>query len=226
MSLGIGPGECVVLLGANGAGKSTLLLMLAGLLRGDGTIRIDGEVLDSKSVGRLRGKIGIVFEEPEDQLFLPCIFDDVAFGPLNQGIPTEQAEEMAAGMLDVIGLYKIAEKPAHALSHGQKKRAALATALVSEPGLLLLDEPSAGLDPRGRAIFASLISKLTATRVIATHDLELAAQVATRIVILHEGVLVADLPKADFFADYALLDRYGLLPSEAYRKVIANLRRR
>ncbi len=205
-------GERVAVLGANGAGKSTLLLHANGLLRPtSGRVLVEGVPVTDASVREVRRRVGFVFQDAEDQLFLPTLLEDVAFGPLNAGESPVEAEARARSQLAALGLGGHAGRAAHHLSGGERRLAALATVLVSRPSVLVLDEPTAGLDARARATVARLLLSRNETLVLATHDLELAAAVCDQAVVLAGGRVVATGGTADLLADRALLRDYGLV---------------
>lgn len=198
------PGERVALVGANGAGKSTLLLHLNGLLRGSGRIMVGGELLTDASVAAVRRRVGLLFQDPDDQLFCPSVADDVAFGPRQRRRPESEVRRLVADSLAAVGLAGVEAKHPHLLSLGQKKRAALAAVLACEPEVLVLDEPSAGLDPRGRRELIALLRGLGRTLVVASHDFALVGELCTRVVVLHRGRVLADGPPG-ILADAPLL---------------------
>lgn len=210
VNLHLAPGEKVALVGPNGAGKSTLILMLAGLLKGEGSIRIFGEELTEKNVRRLRARLGVVFQDPDDQLFSPTVFDDVAFGPLYAGLPEAEVRERVAWALDQVGLAGFEKRLSHHLSLGEKKRAAIATVLAMQPEVLVLDEPAAGLDPRARRRLIAVLRDLPQAMLLATHDLWLVQELLPRTVLLNGGVVVADGPTAAILSDERLLEEHGL----------------
>ena len=203
-------GEKLALIGPNGAGKSTLLLHLNGILRGQGVVRILGIPVSEASLRTVRRRVGLVFQNPDDQLFCPTVFDDVAFGPRNLGLSAEEVRGRVARALEAVGLEGLERKSAFHLSLGQKKRAAMATVLAMNADLLALDEPTANLDPRGRREFADLIRRLDGTQIIATHDLELARDLSTRVVLLDNGRLVADGAPENILGDREILCAHGL----------------
>jgi cobalt/nickel transport system ATP-binding protein len=192
ISLELRDGERAALVGLNGSGKTTLLLALAGLVPHEGLVEVGGLRLSRKSVGEIRARIGIVFGVPEDQLLFPRVRDDVAFGLVRRGVPGPEAAERAREMLARLGVGLFAEESLHRLSHGQKQRVALAGALVTAPPLLLLDEPSAGLDPPGRGSLVRTLVATSAAMLVATHDLEFAASLCTRFLLLEGGRIAAD----------------------------------
>ncbi len=210
INLHLAPGEKVALVGPNGAGKSTLILLLAGLLKGQGSIRIFGEELTEKNVRRLRARLGVVFQDPDDQLFSPTVFDDVAFGPLYAGLPEAEVRERVAWALDQVGLAGFEKRLSHHLSLGEKKRAAIATVLAMQPEVLVLDEPAAGLDPRARRRLIAVLRDLPQAMLLATHDLWLVEELLPRTVLLNGGTVVADGPTAAILTNKRLLETHGL----------------
>ena len=212
MTFTVQAGERVALVGPNGAGKTTLFLRVAGVLSGGAgqlaVCGLDPAVAAHRS--QLPAKVGIVFQNPDDQLFAPTLRDDVAFGPLNLGATPADAVALAEEMLTRVGLPGAGDRTPHKLSGGEKRRAAIAGVLAMRPEVMLLDEPSMYLDPRGRRELIRLLNGLTGTMVIATHDLRFAAETCQRVLILDAGHLVADGPTATLFANAALLDRHGL----------------
>jgi cobalt/nickel transport system ATP-binding protein len=210
VSLRIWPGERVALTGPNGAGKSTLLLALAGILHAEGSIQVDGILLSHASLPRLRARLGLVFQSPEDQLFSPTVFEDVAYAPLYQGLTPAEITARANEALAAVGMQAFATRMPHHLSMGEKKRVAIATVLAMRPAMLLFDEPSAGLDPRARRELIHLLEQLPQTLLIATHDLNLVQHICPRMLILDEGRLVADGKTEHLLADEGLLVAHGL----------------
>ncbi len=212
VSLTVAAGERVALVGANGAGKTTLLLRLCGALPGErGQAEIGGlDPADPHHRGKLPAAVGMVFQNPDDQLFAATVLEDVAFGPLNLGIEPGQARQIAENTLERVGLAGYGPRPPHRLSGGEKRRAALAGVLAMNPAVLLLDEPTAFLDPRGRRELADLLAGLPVALLIATHDLEFATHRCGRTVVLDDGVVAADGLTASVLGDEKLLRRCGL----------------
>lgn len=205
------PGEKVALVGPNGAGKSTLLLHLNGILSHQtGELRICGLDVNAKNLGRVRALVGLVFQSPDDQLFSPTVFDDVAFGPIYQGLKPTQVDERVHEALAQVHMEEYARRVSHHLSVGEKKRIALATVLAMQPEVLALDEPSAGLDPRARRTLIHLLSEMPQTMLVATHDLPMVRELFTRTVVMDQGRVVADGPTAQILRDAALLEAHGL----------------
>jgi len=187
-------GERVALLGANGSGKTTFLLHLNGILHGEGYIEVSGTELSKANLKEIRRKIGFLFQDPEDQLFLPTVLEDVAFAPLEQGCSTDEARERAMKALEWAGLAAEAHRAPHRLSAGQRQRAALAGVLAAEPEILVLDEPTTHLDPPSRRSLLALLDGLSQTILVVTHDVAFASRLAHRAVFFERGRIVDDGP--------------------------------
>ncbi len=211
INLRITAGEKVALMGMNGAGKSTLLLHLNGVLRAQhGTVLVEGTPVTPASLRRIRARVGMVFQDPDDQLFSPTVFDDVAFGPLHMGLPEGEVRARVRTALAGVGMSGFEGRMPHHLSLGQRKRIAIATVLAMDPAILALDEPSAGLDPRARRGLIELLHRLPQALIVATHDMRLMAEVLPRTIVLEDGALAYDGPSAQILADADLLARFRL----------------
>jgi cobalt/nickel transport system ATP-binding protein len=210
VNIRVAAGEKVALVGPNGAGKSTLLLHLNGILHGQGRIEIAGLPLEKANLPLIRAKVGLVFQNPDDQLFSPTVFEDVAFGPLHMGLTEADVRQRVAHALDQVGMSRYASRLSHHLSMGEKKRVAIATVLSMTPELLVMDEPSAGLDPRARRGLIHLLAALPLTMLVSTHDLRLVEELFPRLIIMDEGRIVADGRTADLLKNEALLAAHGL----------------
>ena len=210
ISLEIQQGEAFALIGPNGAGKCTLLLCLAGLLDISGRILIYGRSMTSQSARELRKGIALVFQDPDDQLFMPTLEEDVAFGPTNLGLNREEIAVRVREALEQVHLWEKRQKAPHHLSYGEKRRAALATALAMQPQILLLDEPTSNLDPATRRELIDYLKSLNLTRIIATHDLDLAAAVSDRCAVLSAGSLIAVGRTKEVLADTQMLKNHRL----------------
>jgi cobalt/nickel transport system ATP-binding protein len=210
VSLHIQPGEKVALVGPNGAGKSTLILHLNGILTGKGDIRVAGLNVIKENLGMVRARVGMVFQNPDDQLFSPTVYEDVAFGPLYQGLPVAEVKSRVVEALAVVNMLEYAQRVSHHLSMGEKKRIAIATVLSMRPEVLVLDEPTAGLDPRARRSLINLLDELPLTMLVSTHDMLMVRDLFPRTVIMDEGCIVADGPTGKLLQDEALLNAHGL----------------
>ena len=214
VSLAVRSGEKLALVGPNGAGKSTLLLHLNGTLRagtqnGD-RVRVAELSVGDKTVRAVRAKVGLIFQDPDDQLFSPTVFEDVAFGPLHMGLLEDEVHERVARALAAVGMIGHEKLMPHHLSLGERKRIAIATVLAMDPEILVLDEPSAGLDPRTRRNLIALLRKLPQTMLVASHDMRLVWDLCPRTVILDSGRLVSDGPTTGLLQDQALMECHGL----------------
>jgi cobalt/nickel transport system ATP-binding protein len=198
-------GERVAVLGPNGAGKTTCMLHLNGLLMGEGELEVAGLRVGRDSLRELRARVGLVFQDPDDQLFMPTVREDVAFGPLNMGLEREEVDRRVREALAAVRMAGAAERAPHQLSMGERRRVAIATVLAMRPSLLVLDEPSASLDPRARRELLEVLAAIPTTMLVVTHDLPFAAELCERAVILARGRIVADAPCEDVLSDGALL---------------------
>ena len=211
VSFRITHGEAVGIIGCNGAGKSTLLLHLNGCLSPTrGEIRIGDCPLTRQTVALARRAVGLVFQDPDDQLFMPTVYEDVAFGPLNQGLPDEEVERRAAIALERVGMAHLRERPPHKLSAGEKRAVAIATVVAMMPDVLVMDEPSSNLDPRARRRLIGLLNGFEHTRIIATHDLELVVEVCSRVLVLDGGTIVREGLTAEVLNDEPFMLAHGL----------------
>ena len=190
INLSIFEGESVGLIGPNGAGKSTLLLHLNGILRGSGKVEIMGLEITDRNLDLIRSKVGLVFQDPENQLFMPTVFDDVSFGPINMMLPKAQVQTSVNQALREVGMQDSLNRPSHHLSFGEKKRVSIATVFSMRPEILALDEPTSNLDPRGRRNIIKLLKGINKTKIIASHDLEMISKICSRYVFLDKGVIV------------------------------------
>jgi len=211
VSFRITHGEAVAIVGANGAGKSTLLQHLNGILVPQaGTVRVGDFPLTRATLEEVRRTVGMVFQNPDDQLFMPTVEDDVAFGPLNLGLPAEEVGPRVAEALATVGASRLANRPPYRLSGGEKRAVAIATVLAMDPSILVMDEPSSNLDPRARRALIGLLASFRHTRIIATHDLDLVLDLCPRTIVLHEGAVAVDGPTRLIFEDDLLLRRCHL----------------
>jgi cobalt/nickel transport system ATP-binding protein len=214
IDLNLAAGERVALLGPNGAGKTTLVLHLNGVLSGGtGSVAVDGlrvDPRDRSSLAEIRRRVGIVFQDPDDQLFMPTVADDVAFGPANLGLRGASLAERVDEALAAVGMSEHRDRAPNHLSFGQRRRVAVATVLAMRPSLLVLDEPSSNLDPASRRELAEILTSLPVTMLMVTHDLPYALQLCDRSVILDDGAVVADGPTRDLLRDEPLLAKHRL----------------
>jgi energy-coupling factor transporter ATP-binding protein EcfA2 len=214
LSLRVAPGECVGLLGSNGSGKSTLLLHLNGILPErhgrSGPVRINGQILHQGNLDWIRQQVGLLFQDPDDQLFCATVGEDVAFGPMQLGLPREEIDRRVKAALAQVGLLGYERRAPQHLSQGEKRRACLAGVLSCQPSILALDEPTSGLDPRSRREFKSILRDVPATKLVASHDLELILEFCPRSIILDDGRIVAEGPTFELMADEELMLAHGL----------------
>jgi cobalt/nickel transport system ATP-binding protein len=210
ISLHIAPGEKVALVGPNGAGKSTLILHLNGILIGKGKVHVCGLDVDEKNLSRVRASVGLVFQNPDDQLFSPTVYEDVAFGPLYQGLSAPEVDEHVKAALASVRMSEYARRVSYHLSTGEKKRIAIATVLSMQPEVLVLDEPTAGLDPRARRALIHLLRDLPITMLVSTHDMRLVQELFPRTIVMDDGQIVANGLTMDILEDEELLTAHGL----------------
>ncbi len=211
VDLRVHEGERVALLGPNGAGKTTLVLHLNGILAaGAGAVSVSGLSVEKQNLQEIRRRVGVVFQDPDDQLFMPTVRDDVAFGPRNLGLRGAALDARVMDALDRVGMADFADRPPHHLSFGQRRRVAVATVLAMEPEILVLDEPSSNLDPASRRELADILRSLDVTVLMVTHDLPYAYELCPRSVVLSDGVIVADGPTYDVLTDETLMASHRL----------------
>ncbi|MDD4464712.1 MAG: ABC transporter ATP-binding protein [Desulfobacterales bacterium] len=211
ISFRITHGESVAVVGSNGAGKSTLLLHLTGALKSaSGEIRIGDFPVTAKTLPMIRRTVGMVFQDPDDQLFMPTVTDDVAFGPLNLGLPAEEVRNRVREALAIVGAGHLGDRPRYRLSQGEKRAVSIATVLAMSPDILVMDEPTANMDPTARRQVIELLKTFEHTKIIATHDLDLAMDLCRRTLIIHEGRMVADGATLEIMQDEALLKQNRL----------------
>jgi cobalt/nickel transport system ATP-binding protein len=214
VNLTVGQGERVALLGPNGAGKTTLVMHMNGIHpAAHGEVRVAGQLVDASDKANLRlirSKVGIVFQDPDDQLFMPTVGEDVAFGPYNMGVRGDDLDRVVIEALELVGMTEFKDRPPHHLSFGQRRRVAVATVLAMKPEILVLDEPSSNLDPASRRELADILRSLAITIVMVTHDLPYALELCERAVILSGGIIVADKTTREILGDKNLLQAHRL----------------
>ena len=210
INLTIYKGESVAFMGPNGAGKSTLILHFNGILQSNGSVSLLGKPVDNGNLRWVRSKVGLVFQTPDDQLFSPTVFDDVAFGPVNMGYGKAEVQQAVTQALDAVGMNGFEKRSSHHLSVGEKKRIAIATVLSMSPEILVIDEPTSNLDPRGKWAFVEVLKHLPVSKVIVSHDLEVVRALCRRVIVIEGGSIVADGATSDILADKKLLAAHGL----------------
>lgn len=210
VSFSIAPGESVALIGHNGSGKSTLLMHLVGVLEPDSRVVVAGLPVTAKNLRAVRRKVGFVFQNPRDQMFMSTVIEDVAFGPLNLGMDRHEAFHAAEHALEDVGLVDFGGRVSYHLSGGEMRRAAIATVLAMAPEIIVMDEPSSGLDPRAKRDLAALIRRIGGTRLISSHDLDFVRVCTDRVILLNHGRVAADGPAGDILDDRELLELNGL----------------
>ena len=210
INLSIHKGESVALIGPNGAGKSTLIMHFNGILQSDGRVKLLGKPIANGNLKWARSKVGLVFQTPDDQLFSPTVFDDVAFGPINMGYTKEEVQRAVTQALDAVGMAGFEKRSSHHLSVGEKRRIAIATVLSMSPEILVIDEPTSNLDPRGKWALVEVLKKLPVTKVIVSHDLEMVRALCRRVVVIDAGRIAADGATDAILANKKLLAAHGL----------------
>lgn len=211
IDLTVAAGQTVALMGPNGAGKSTLLLHLNGIIQStNGAVKVLGSPVEKSNLKWIRSKVALVFQNPDDQLFSPTVFEDVAFGPVNMGCLPKETQERVSRALESVGMAGYEKRSPHHLSIGEKKRISIATVLAMDPEILVVDEPTSNLDPRAKWAFIELLRGLRMTQIITSHDLEVVKTLCERSIILDRGEIVADGPTGRILADEELLRKHGL----------------
>ena len=210
LSFSIGDGECVGLIGANGAGKSTVMKLLLGLLTGEGTILVDGVAVKKDTLAQIRRKLGFVLQDSDNQMFMPTVYEDMIFGPLNYGLSREETDKRVDAVLERLGLQELKHRHNHRISGGEKRMAAIATILAMEPEAMLMDEPTAALDPYNRRIVIHTIRSLPQTKLITSHDLDMILDTCSRVILLSKGRIAADGPAEEILRDRALLESHRM----------------
>lgn len=210
INLGIYRGDSVAIVGPNGAGKSTLVLHFNGILRSNGHVKLLGKPIDDNNLKWVRSRVGVVFQNPDDQLFSPTVFDDVAFGPMNMGYSQAEVEQAVKMALGLVGMSGFEKRSPHHLSVGEKKRIAMATVLSMSPEVLVIDEPTSNLDPRGKWDIIEVLKGFSITKIIVSHDLDVVRELCSRMVIIDQGRVAVDAKTIDLLADKKLLAAHGL----------------
>ena len=217
ITLDVFEGESIGIIGPNGAGKSTLLLHLNGILKGNGYIRIFDIEVNDKNLTYIRSKVGLVFQDPDNQLFMPTVFDDVAFGPINMLLPKNEVKLSVEKALKEVDMLGSIGRASHHLSFGEKKRVSIATVLSMKPEILALDEPTSNLDPKARYDFIQLLKSITKTKIIASHDLDMILDICDRAIILDKGTIVASGATKGILSNTSLLEKHDLLPPLCFK---------
>jgi cobalt/nickel transport system ATP-binding protein len=218
VDLSVAHGETLGLIGPNGAGKSTLLLHLNGILKQHGSVMISGMEAEGRNLPAIRSKVGLVFQDPDAQLFMPTVFDDVAFGPLNMQLPKAAVQDAVISALELVDMLPAMKRSSHHLSFGEKKRISIATVLSMSPQILVLDEPTSNLDPKHRRGLIELLKDLPITKIIATHDLEFVVEICNRVAILDRGAIISQGDVQTILSDKQLLESHGLEVPHSLRK--------
>jgi cobalt/nickel transport system ATP-binding protein len=210
ISMDIFQGDMVGIIGPNGAGKTTLLLHLNGILRGDGYIKVCDLDINKQNLNVIRQKVGLLFQDPEDQLFMPTVFDDIAFGPVNMGMDKEEVKKRVRGALEFVDMEGYGGRVSHHLSFGEKKRVSLATIISLDPEILVLDEPTGNLDPRHRKEFIRYLNEMEVTSVMSTHDIAMVPAICNKVAVMDRGMIVAFDTTENIFKNKELLKSYDL----------------
>lgn len=210
VSFHISEGEQVGLIGANGAGKSTLMKAMLGLIPAKGKITVDGVEVNQENLSRIRQCLGYVLQDSDNQMFMPTVYEDMIFGPLNYGKSKKEADQLAREALEELDLMHLKDRQNYKMSGGEKRMAAIATILAMNPKVMLMDEPSTALDPKNRRRLIRILQKLPTTKIIATHDLDLVLETCDRVLVLNQGKLVADGSVRDILWNRKLLEKYNL----------------
>ena len=210
LSFRIGDGEAVGLIGANGAGKSTVMKLLLGLLQGEGRILVDGEEVRKENLFKIRRKLGFVLQNSDNQMFMPTVYEDMIFAPLNYGLSREEAERRVDAVLEELGLQELKHRHNHRISGGEKRMAAIATILAMEPEAMLMDEPTSALDPYNRRLVINTIRRLPQTKLITSHDLDMIMDTCGRVILLSGGRIAADGPADEILRDRELLEAHRM----------------
>ena len=210
ISFEVSEGEKVGLIGANGAGKSTLMRCVPGLLEASGNITVGDLRVCAENVAAIRKKVGYVLQDPDNQMFMPKVIDDMIFGPVNYGLSREEAEAVADRVLDDLGISRLRDRYNHRISGGEKRMAAIATVLAMEPDIMLMDEPSSSLDPRNRRALINTVNRLDKTMLIASHDLDMILDTCSRVILLDQGKVIADGETGAVLSNRELLEAHSL----------------
>ena len=210
VNLSIFEKESVGIIGRNGAGKSTLLLHLNGILQGEDKVEIMGLEVGNNNLNFIRSKVGLVFQDPEDQLFMPTVFDDVAFGPINMDLKKEKVKSLVKEALQEVDMAHSVNRISHHLSFGEKKRISIATVLSMKPEIMALDEPTSNLDPKARYELILFLKSIDKTKIVASHDLDMILEICDRVVILDKGTVVANGNTREILSDASLLEKHSL----------------
>ncbi len=210
LSFRIKRGESVGLIGANGAGKSTVMKLLLGLIGGEGKIFVDGIEVNKASLSAVRRRLGFVLQNSDNQMFMPTVYEDMIFAPLNYGLSREEAEQRVDAVLEQLGLQELKHRHNHRISGGEKRMAAIATILAMEPEVILMDEPSSALDPCNRRLVINTIRALPQTKIITSHDLDMILDTCRRVILLDRGRIVADGPADEILRDQELLEAHRM----------------